>query len=274
MRERVSQPLINLAYRLRPDQPAADVAPITLAANAHQTCIAKDAPLRIAVWNTFKGHRERYYDLLALQTDDADLILLQEFWHDPSLETAHRTLFAQRDASMAVSFYTRPNQAGPTGVCTISVVRATKSLLMLSRYCEPVTRTPKTAICSYYPIQCADCPPDQSLLVLNSHAINFRLRRPFRDQMLQFEAQLRQHTGPMILVGDFNTWEQGRVRILDALAHRLGLRHIRFPQGIKRFGRHELDRVYVRGGVVAQQRVIVDRAASDHSLLSFHFTIR
>ena len=38
-------------------------------------------------------------------------------------------------------------------------------------------------------------------------------------------------------------------------------------------GRHELDRVYVRGGVVAQQRVIVDRAASDHSLLAFQYTL-
>ena len=274
MPERVSHRLITLAYRIRPDQPAAAVAPITLAANAHQTCITKDVPLQIAVWNTFKGQRERYYDLLTMQTADADLILLQEFWHDLSLEAAHRSLFARRDASMAVSFYTRPNQAAPTGVCTISAVRATKTVLMLSRYYEPVTRTPKTAICSYYPIACADGPPDQSLLVLNSHAINFRLRRPFRDQMLQFEAQLRQHMGPMILVGDFNTWEQGRVRILDAVADRIGLRQIHFPRGIKTFGRHELDRVYVRGGVVAQQRVIVDRAASDHNLLAFHFTVR
>ncbi len=161
-----------------------------------------------------EGHRERYYDVLAAQTADADLILLQEFWHDPSLEVSHRSLFAQRDASMAVSYYTRPNQEAPTGVCTISAVRAAQTVLMLSRYYEPVTRTPKTAICSYYPIGRPDCPPDQSLVVLNSHAINFRLRRPFLDQMLQVEAQLRQHSGPIILVGDFNTWERGRVRIL------------------------------------------------------------
>src|SRR5258706_704731 len=274
MQERVSQRLTNFTYRLRPDQPAADVAQITIAANAHRSFIVKDVPLKIAVWNTFKGRRERYYDVLAAQTADADLILLQEFWHDPSIEATHRTLVARRDASMAVSFYTRPNQEAPTGVCTISAVRATKTLLLLSRYCEPVTRTPKTAICSYYPIQCSDCPPDQSLLVLNSHAINFRLRRPFLDQMLQVEAQLRQHSGPMILVGDFNTWEQGRVRILNAVAHRIGLMQIRFPGGIKMIGRHELDRVYVRGGVVAQQRVIFDRAASDHSLLAFHYTLR
>jgi len=273
MQEHMSQRRTNFTYRLRPDQPAADVANITIAANAHRGFIAKDVPLRIAVWNTFKGRRERYYDVLAAQTADADLILLQEFWHDPSLEVTHRSLFAQRDASMAISYYTRPNQEAPTGVCTISAVRATQTVLMLSRYYEPVTRTPKTAICSYYPIGHPDCPPDQSLVVLNSHAINFRLRRPFLDQMLQVEAQLRQHSGPIILVGDFNTWERGRVRILDAVAHRIGLTQIRFPGGIKRIGRHELDRVYVRGGVAAQQRVILDRAASDHSLLAFDYTL-
>lgn len=272
--ERMSRRLTDVAYRLRPDQPAAGFAQITIAANAGRPFITREMPLEIAVWNTFKGRRERYYDVLSAHTRHADLILLQEFWHDPTLEAAHRDLLAERDAHLAVSFYMRPNQKAPTGVCTVSGIRAIKIQLVLSRYFEPVTRTPKTAICSYYPIDRPDCPHDQGLLVLNSHGINFRLRRPFLDQMLQFEAQLQHHAGPIILVGDFNTWENGRVRILEAVARRLGLVHIRFPTGIKAIGRHELDRVYVRGGVVEQQRVIMDRAASDHSLLAFRYTIR
>jgi endonuclease/exonuclease/phosphatase (EEP) superfamily protein YafD len=270
----VPRRITNAAYRLRPDQPAAGVAHITIASNAQRCIVAKNMPLEIAVWNTFKGRRERYYDVLAAQTTDADLILLQEFRHDPDLEAIHRALFVGRDASMAISFYTRPNQKAPTGVCTVSAVRSSKTLLVLSRYLEPVTRTPKTAICTYYPVERPDCPLERALLVLNSHGINFRLRRPFLDQMLQFEAQLRHHAGPIILVGDFNTWEHGRVRILEALVRRIGLTHIRFPTGIKTVGRHELDRVYVRGGDVVQQRVIVNAAASDHSLLAFQYMIR
>ncbi len=91
--------------------------------------------------------------------------------------------------------------------------------------------------------------------------------------MLQFESQLRHHRGPIVLVGDFNTWERGRVRILEAVAHRLGLAHVRFPAGIKSVGRHELDRVYVRGGQAQHQRVFVEPTASDHSLLAFEFVI-
>jgi endonuclease/exonuclease/phosphatase (EEP) superfamily protein YafD len=274
MRNRISQHLTAAAYRLRPERPAADLAHITIAANAQRSVISRGTPLHITVWNTFKGKRERYYDVIADETHSADLILLQEFWHDPAVEAAHQLLFTDRDAHMAVSFYTRPNQKAPTGVCTISAVRASLTQLVLSRYREPVTGTPKAAICSYYPIDRPDCPLEEGLLVLNSHGINFRLRRPFLHQMLQFEAQLGRHAGPIILVGDFNTWEQGRVRILDAVAHRLGLKHIRFPTGIKTLGRHELDRVYVRGGAVDGQRVIVDRAASDHSMLAFHYILK
>src|SRR5215212_7409806 len=161
--------LIDLAYRLRPEQPLEGLEYISISAEARRPFFSKGVPLNIAVWNTFKGRRERYYDFLAEKTADAELILLQEFRHDPFLEASHRDMFRGRDASMAVSFYTRPNQEAPTGVCTISAVRASKTALLLSRYYEPVTRTPKTAICSYYPIECSDCPPGQSLLVLNSH---------------------------------------------------------------------------------------------------------
>jgi endonuclease/exonuclease/phosphatase (EEP) superfamily protein YafD len=264
----------DLAYKLRPDHPSEGLEYIPISSAAQRTFFPKGEPLSIVVWNTFKGRRQQYYDLLAAQSSNADLILLQEFRHDPVLEAAHHELFANKDAGMVISFYTRPNQEAPTGVCTVSSARAVKILFLLSRYLEPVTRTPKTAICTYYPIERPDCPPDQALLVLNSHGINFRLRRPFLDQMLQFEEQLRHHRGPIILVGDFNTWEKGRVRILEAVAHSIGLTRVRFPTGIKSVRGHELDRVYVRGGDAVQQQVVVNRGASDHNMLSFGFVLR
>ena len=272
--DRVQRQITSLTYRLRPEQPSEGFGYIAIAAEAERACVPSGTPIEVVVWNTFKGRRERYYDVLAEQTANADLILLQEFRHDRALAAAHRELFAGRDAGMAVSFYTQPQQAAPTGVCTIASIRSIKTQCLLSRYYEPVTQTPKMAICTSYPIGRPDCPPDQALLVLNSHAINFRLRRPFLDQMLQFEAHLRHHAGPIILVGDFNTWERGRVRILEAVARRIGLEHIRFPPGIKAVGRHELDRVYARGGAAARPRVVVEPAASDHSMLSFQFVVQ
>jgi endonuclease/exonuclease/phosphatase (EEP) superfamily protein YafD len=266
--------ITDIVYRLRPEQPTEGLEYIPISSAAQRPFFPRAVPLEIAVWNTFKGRRERYYNFLAEQTVDADLILLQEFRHDPVLEASHREIFAGRDAGMAVSFYTRPNREAPTGVCTVSTVRSIKTQFLLSRYLEPVTRTPKMAMCTYYPIGRPDCSPEEALLVLNSHGINFRLRRPFLDQMLQFEEQLRHHAGPIILVGDFNTWEKGRVRILEAVARSIGLMHVAFPRGIKTVRGHELDRVYVRGGDVSHQRVFVNAGASDHSMLSFQFSIR
>ena len=274
LRESIQRQLTDFRYRLRPQQPAEGLEYIPIAAEAQQSFFPRGVPLEIDVWNTFKGRRERYYDILSQHTADAELILLQEFRHDPQLEQSHRRIFAGRDADMAVSFYTRPNYEAPTGVCTVSSVRSIKTLFLLSRYQEPVTKTPKMAICTYYPIERPDCSQEEALLVLNSHGINFRLRRPFLDQMLQFEEQLRHHGGPIILVGDFNTWEQGRVRILEAVARSIGLKHITFPHGVKTIRGHQLDRVYARGGDAVQQRVVVDDGASDHSMLSFKFIIR
>ena len=273
LRNRLARRIRELAYRLRPEHALDGLEYIPIAADAARTSFPRGVPLEIDVWNTFKGRRERYYDVLSEQTADADLVLLQEFRHDPRLEAAHRELFVQRDGGIAVSFYTEPGQVAPTGVCTVSGVRAIKTLFLLSRYFEPVTRTPKVAMCTYYPIDDAACAPERALLVLNSHGINFRLRRPFLDQMLQFEERLRQHQGPMIVVGDFNTWEPGRVRILEAVTRSLGLRHVTFPPGIKTVAGHALDRVYVRGGDTLAQRVLADRLASDHSMLSFKFAI-
>src|ERR1700752_4494447 len=149
MNDRAPQRIADIAYRLRPEQPTEGLARIAIASDARRSFVPKGELLEIVVWNTFKGRRERYYDSLVAQTTGADLILLQEFRHDLRLEASHRALFAARDASMAVSFYTRPNQEAPTGVCTISTFRSASSLLFLSRYLEPVTRTPKTALCTY-----------------------------------------------------------------------------------------------------------------------------
>jgi endonuclease/exonuclease/phosphatase (EEP) superfamily protein YafD len=266
--------LTDLAYKLRPEHPLDGLAHLSITAGACRSHFRSGEALRVVVWNTFKGKRARYYDFLSEQTRGADLILLQEFRHDPQLEASHQEIFTDRDADMAVSFYTRPERGAPTGVCTIASVRASRRFFVLSRYYEPVTKTPKMAMCSYYPYDRPDCPPDHALLVLNSHGINFRLRRPFLDQMLQLEERLSEHHGPIILVGDFNTWEQGRVRILEEVAARLALRRVRFPEGVKSVRGHELDRVYVRGGDAVEPRVLNNPAASDHSMLAFQFVIR
>src|SRR4051794_9556866 len=89
--------LDSLVYRLRPDHPAQGLEYIPIASAAHKPFFPTGVPLEIDVWNTFKGRRERYYDFLAEQTADAELMLLQEFCHDPGLALSHQQIFAGRD---------------------------------------------------------------------------------------------------------------------------------------------------------------------------------
>src|SRR5581483_2648120 len=93
---RMQRRLSDLAYRLRPDQPPEGLAYTEIAGSARHAFFSPGMPIEIAVWNTFKGHRERYYDILTARTAGADLILLQEFRHDPALEESHQAMFAGR----------------------------------------------------------------------------------------------------------------------------------------------------------------------------------
>jgi endonuclease/exonuclease/phosphatase (EEP) superfamily protein YafD len=263
----------DFVYRLHPERPLIGLEYVQICADARALFLPTGQGLEIDIWNTFKGRREAYYDVLCEHTLDADLVLLQEFRHDPALAASHRELLAGRDVAMAVNFYTDRQREAPTGVCTMSSVRAAQTIALTSKYLEPITRTPKTALVTSYPVGSADCPREDALVVVNSHSINFRLRRPFLHQVQQLESHLALRHGPIILVGDFNTWEQGRVRILEAVASRIGLRRVAFPAGVKTVGGHELDRVYIRGGEATDQRVFRNQDASDHSLLSFKFWI-
>src|SRR5690348_15468384 len=56
--------LSDFAYRLRPEQPPTGLEYISISAEARRPFLPKGVPLKIAVWNTFKGRRERYYDFL------------------------------------------------------------------------------------------------------------------------------------------------------------------------------------------------------------------
>src|SRR3712207_1822672 len=81
--------IADLAYRVRPEHPIEGFEYIPISFGAQKPFLGRGVPLEIDVWNTFKGRRDRYYDFLSEQTADAELILLQEFRHDPVLEASH-----------------------------------------------------------------------------------------------------------------------------------------------------------------------------------------
>jgi endonuclease/exonuclease/phosphatase (EEP) superfamily protein YafD len=264
--------LSRIIYSLHPDRPEIGSELLQVKNSAQLLTYSSGQKLRVVSWNTYKGWRTGYRDNLLKQIPNTDLLLLQEFRENQAYDSFHQYIFELKDVMLAISYYTMKMRISPTGVCTASSAKSMQAVVVTSRTLEPVTRTPKMALCTWYSLNNSGDIVN-SLLVLNCHGINFRLRRSFRDQVAQLREQLLKHLGPIIFVGDFNTWETGREKILDDLATELRLTRIAFPKGIKHVRGHQLDRVYTRGGKVRAPAVVVNSHASDHSLLSFEFTI-
>ncbi|MDX1738979.1 MAG: endonuclease/exonuclease/phosphatase family protein, partial [Alphaproteobacteria bacterium] len=138
------------------------------------------------------------------------------------------------------------------------------------RAAEPFTSLPKTILITRYPLANTHL----SLMVANIHMINFALDiAAFRDQARQMEEILMNHQGPMIIAGDFNTWSEDRLSIIEDMSDRLDMSRVDFKTDLARkaFG-HTIDRVYYRGLTPEEARVI-EVTSSDHNPLLVRFRL-
>lgn len=103
-------------------------------------------------------------------------------------------------------------------------------------------------------------------MVVNIHAINFTLGvKPYGKQLDRITEALRDHNGPLIVSGDFNSWRKSRVALLDAMVAELQLNALDYgdDQRIEVFG-HRIDHVYVRG-LEALSTTSTAVSSSDHN---------
>jgi endonuclease/exonuclease/phosphatase (EEP) superfamily protein YafD len=84
---------------------------------------------------------------------------------------------------------------------------------------------------------------------------------------------LQKHQGPMILSGDFNTWSEARLAIIEELSGRLGLEPADFKTDLatKIFGR-VVDHVYYRG-LTLEEAEVIEVTSSDHNPLWIRFRL-
>ena len=87
------------------------------------------------------------------------------------------------------------------------------------RELEPVSRLPKSALLTLYPVADSNYP----LLVINVHGVNFELAMAaYRRQMGRLFLLAKGYPGPVILAGDFATWGNKRADYLLTLAKQSG----------------------------------------------------
>jgi len=224
---------------------------------------AEDAPsldpnrIDLFVWNMKKGaHPESFSDLQRM-AGNKDLVLIQEArLEQQPIDALDRAQFW----SFAPGYKT---SSASTGVMTLSNTTPLTHCYLTDH--EPWLGSPKAISVTEFGLASTN----DTLAVINVHAVNFTLGvADFERQILKIESVLADHSGPVIVAGDFNTWRQRRLAVLLAMTERLDLNELSFDvdDRVTPFG-NIVDRVFVRGlNAVETSIEIVD--TSDHNPMS------
>lgn len=224
--------------------------------------------IKVLLWNVFKCKRKGWQSDFASLINNKDLILLQEaILNSPFDGMFNHSL--QHQWIMASSFKNVKSNI-ETGVKTGSSVVANKHFFSASAHSEPITKTKKMVLATEYPLaSTVESSLEQSLLVINTHMINFVSFEKFRAHLDQAFQALEHHSGPILLAGDFNTWNRKRMQYFDELAISCSLKEVditRQPR-LGHLFRH-LDHIYCRGLGVVDVHVHTDIHSSDHFPIS------
>lgn len=223
----------------------------------------KQGQLSLLVWNIYKQNREGWSEELSRLSSDAQLLLLQE----ASLNTGLKQWLSEQgwEGNQVNAFKVMGESAG-----VINLARTTPNLACGYTEMEPWLRLPKSGIYARYPLS-----NGQVLAVVNLHAVNFTYGTDEYQLQLQALAnELSQHTGPIIVAGDFNSWSEERMSVMKQVLTSLGLSEVGFsPDNRVRFiSGLPLDHVFYRG-LKLEKAKAPESDASDHNPLLLSFSL-
>ena len=219
--------------------------------------------IEILLWNVYKCRRKGWHEDFKTLSQNKDIIILQEAILNTPFDSQFKQSL-QHQWIMARSFRNvRTNIE--TGVKTGASVTAQKHYFLASKYSEPISRTKKMLLATVYPLN----NPGQSLLVINSHIINFVSFSKFRSHIDQVFKTIEHHTGPLLIAGDFNTWNRKRLKYFNYLALSLSLKEVKMfrKARLNHFWNH-LDHIYCRELEVLSTHVHTHIHSSDHYPIS------
>ena len=240
-----------------------DHTPDHLKVSAQPDSVLDADHISLLNWNVYKGQRDNWASDFSQLIKQQDIVVLQEALLDKALLRAiHRQSL---NWSMNTAFYYDEVEAG---VLTASKVSAVRSCGL--RAAEPLIQIPKTALLSEYRLSKGA----QNLLVANIHGINFTLgTEAYEQQISALILAIRHHKGPVVVAGDFNTWSDKRMAIVNRMAERLSLKAITYKNHnrITIFG-NPLDHVFYRGlELIKEDSLSV--TSSDHNPISVTFRV-
>ncbi|MBT8329006.1 MAG: endonuclease/exonuclease/phosphatase family protein [Desulfofustis sp.] len=214
-------------------------------------------------WNSHRGgHKDWNRDLIALGSD-ADIILLQEAALEPVLDT--QLDIAANQWLMATAFHLDDREIG-----VMSAARVAPQAYCVAREPEPLFKIPKIGLAAAYRFAGLE----RSLLVVNIHIVNYTIDvDAVQRQIGALEQIVRTHEGPVIVAGDFNTWNNEREDLVLQKMNELGMSSVSFePDHRVSFFNHKVDGVFYRGLEVTKS-LSHQVESSDHNPLEVHFRL-
>lgn len=219
--------------------------------------------IELLLWNVFKCKKKGWQEDFITLTTGKDLVLLQEAIVNSPFDSNFKKS-SQHQWIMARSFKSIKTNI-VTGVKTGSTVAANKHHFLASKHSEPLSKTKKMLLATLYPLS----NQVQSLLVVNTHLINFVVFKKFKAHLDQVFHSLKNHEGPVILAGDFNTWNKKRLNYFNSLAILFSLEEVKMVRQprLNHLLKH-LDHIYCRGLAIIDAHVHTDIHSSDHYPIS------
>jgi endonuclease/exonuclease/phosphatase (EEP) superfamily protein YafD len=237
------------------------------------------ATVKVVNWNAQKLTDSRFPEDLReiIEKERPDIVFLQEARGDLLQKINLGGYFA--------TGWKFPWPGGTTiGVMTLSSVPPEKVQPVHSKYREFAVTAPKVSLLTEHPL-----PNGETLLAVNVHLLNFERWsvKKIGHQLDQLKAIMEEHSGPIVLAGDFNTWNKKRLGLASQFAEDLHLKEVtEFPAGRTTadmqssclnwfFGvdkKLPLDRVYYRGFTNSSAQVL-SYESSDHRPILVKLTL-
>jgi endonuclease/exonuclease/phosphatase (EEP) superfamily protein YafD len=227
--------------------------------------------LKVLVWNMKKAEDARFVTDFKKISSEYDLILLQEGifsqeYIDPYLQSKWH------EVVVAKSFYLPFSKRQEfTGLATFAKAHSIKNDYVKTHVTEPIVNTPKMSLITNYAIKDSD----QTLMVINIHAVNFVSASDFKKELSRLYDAVKHHNGPIILAGDFNTWSAKRLASVTEMINKLELKEVTIPFKYRETGlRLVLDHMFVRSANVVRIDNMSAINSSDHEPLAVTLDIR
>jgi len=222
-----------------------------------------DGKINLLVWNIYKQNRSNWPQVSQQITQDKQLLLFQE----ASMTEPLKAWINQESWSgnLVDAFKAFDTSAGVLNLAHQLPMKACAYTEL-----EPWLRLPKSALYAEYRLS-----NGQSLAVVNIHAVNFTYgTEEYHRQLSTLANALKQHQGPMIVAGDFNSWSEQRMAVMREVLQSVGVKEAHYqPDNRTQFVTGlPLDHLFYRG-LVLETAEASTTDASDHNPIEARFSI-